>query len=71
MKTHQQDTSAVTTEEIIADSNIDSAGMISAIAEDQFSVQESITNKSVRCKSILPPCAVVTIVITNDSYTKQ
>jgi hypothetical protein len=67
-----QDTSAVTTEEIIADSNIDSAvDDVSAIAEDQFSVQEGITNKSVgNVKSILPPCAVVTIVITNDSYTR-
>jgi hypothetical protein len=44
---------------------------ITAIAEDQFSAQQNITGKTVVYrKSILPTCATITTVLTNNIWTR-
>ncbi len=62
----------ITTDDAIANSEIDaSVDDVSIIAEDQFSVQQSLTTKtSEAVKSILPACATITTVLTNDTFTK-
>jgi hypothetical protein len=62
----------ITTDEVIANSEIDATvDDISIIAEDQYSVQQSTTSRtSAPVKSILPVCATITTVLTNDTYTK-
>lgn len=68
-----EDTTAITNEEVIANSNFDAAtDDVSLIAEDQFAVQEASTGKTAAgYKSILPSsCAVITTVLTNDSFTR-
>jgi hypothetical protein len=67
-----QETAAVTSEDIIADADIDGAfDDVSNVAEDQYGMQQSSTLKtSQTVKSILPACATVTIVLTNDRWTR-
>jgi outer membrane murein-binding lipoprotein Lpp len=62
----------ITADDAVADSEIDATvDDVSLIAEDQFSVQQGLTAKtSTPFKSILPVCATVTTVLTNDTYTK-
>ncbi|MBC7847301.1 MAG: hypothetical protein H7Y10_12495 [Flavobacterium sp.] len=62
----------ITTDDVVANSEIDaSVDDISIIAEDQYSVQQSATSRtSTPVKSILPLCATITTVLTNDTYTK-
>lgn len=61
-----------TTDDVVANSEIDATvDDISIIAEDQYSVQQSATARtSTPVKSILPLCATITTVLTNDTYTK-
>lgn len=63
---------AVTADEAITNSEIDATvDDVSAIAEDQFDMQKSATAKtSAEMKSILPSCATIKTVLTNDTYTK-
>ena len=63
---------AITTDDAIANSEIDATvDDISIIAEDQFSVQQGMSSKtSGSVKSILPPCATITSVLTNDTFTR-
>jgi len=62
----------ISADDAVADSEIDATvDDISLIAEDQFSVQQGSTSKtSAPVKSILPLCATITTVLTNDTYTK-
>lgn len=62
----------ITTDDVVANSEIDATvDDISIIAEDQYSVQQSATARtSTPVKSILPLCATITTVLTNDTYTK-
>jgi len=44
---------------------------VSIIAEDQFDFQKSLVTKtSTGMKSMLPPCATVTFVLTNDTWIR-
>ena len=62
----------ITTDDAIANSEIDATvDDVALIAEDQFSVQQSLTAKtSGIIKSSLPACAKITTVLTNEIYTK-
>lgn len=62
----------IVTDDVIANSEIDaSLDDVTGIAEDQFSVQQSLTTKtSSPVKSMLPLCATITTVLTNDTFTK-
>lgn len=62
----------ITTDDVVANSEIDATvDDISIIAEDQYSVQQNATARtSTPVKSILPMCATITTVLTNDTYTK-
>lgn len=62
----------ITTDDVVANSEIDATvDDISIIAEDQYSVQQSATSRtSTPVKSILPVCATITTVLTNDTFTK-
>lgn len=62
----------IITDDVIANSEIDaSLDDVSIIAEDQFSVQQSLTSKtSGPVISMLPLCATITTVLTNDTFTK-
>lgn len=62
----------ITTDDVIANSEIDaSVDDVSIIAEDQFDMQKSITVKtSVGMISMLPHCATITTVLTNDTWTR-
>lgn len=64
--------SAISNEEITADASIDVAvDDVTAIAEDQYAVQKSASNRtSEGFHSILPDCATVTIVKTNTTWTR-
>jgi hypothetical protein len=64
--------STITVDETIVNTDIDaSVDDVASIAEDQFDTQKSIGFKtSEPFKSILPACATVTSVLTNDSYTR-
>ncbi|MCI4441876.1 MAG: hypothetical protein JHC39_00070 [Lentimicrobium sp.] len=67
-----QTTAAITTDVAVTNSDIDaSIDDVSIIAEDQFDMQKSLTAKtSMGMVSMLPPCATITTVLTNDTYTK-
>lgn len=62
----------ISTDDVVANSEIDATvDDLSIIAEDQFSVQQSLTSKtSGPVISMLPPCATITTVLTNDTFTK-
>jgi hypothetical protein len=62
----------ITTDDAIANSEIDTTvDDVSIIAEDQFEMQKSIVAKtSAGMKSILPPCATVTTVLTDDNWIR-
>ena len=62
----------IITDDVIANSEIDaSLDDVTIIAEDQFSVQQSLTTKtSGPMMSMLPLCATITTALTNDTFTK-
>ena len=62
----------ITTDDVVANSEIDATvDDVSIIAEDQFDMQKSLVAKtSMGMKSMLPPCATVTTVLTNDTWTR-
>ena len=62
----------IQTDDVIANSEIDaSLDDVTIIAEDQFSVQQSLTTRtSSPVMSMLPLCATITTVLTNDTFTK-
>jgi hypothetical protein len=62
----------ILTDDVIINSEIDaSLDDVTSIAEDQFSVQQSLSSKtSGPVKSMLPPCATITTALTNDIFTK-
>lgn len=62
----------ITNDEIIANSKIDaSIEDVTNIAEDQFNSQVNINSKpSGNVKHFLPECAVITTVLTNNTFTK-
>lgn len=62
----------ITTDDAIANSEIDATvDDVSIIAEDQFDMQKSIVAKtSTGMKSVLPICATITTVLTNDTWTR-
>lgn len=62
----------ILTEDVIVNSEIDaSLDDVTIIAEDQFSVQQSLTSKtSSPVISMLPTCATITTVLANDTFTK-
>ncbi len=66
------DEAALTTNEISADSNIDIAiDDVSLIVDDQFAMQQSQSGKTAGdFKSVLPPCAIITTVLTNETWTR-
>ena len=66
------DSTAVTADDVALTAKIDaSIEDVDAIAEDQFSAQQSISGKTdVARKSILPICATITTVLTNNTWTK-
>jgi outer membrane murein-binding lipoprotein Lpp len=63
---------SITTDETIVNSEIDATvDDLSIIAEDQFDMQKSSAAKtSAGMKSMLPPCATVTAVLTNETWTR-
>lgn len=63
---------AITVDETVVNSEIDATvDDVSFIAEDQFEVQKSSAAKtSAPIKSMLPLCATVTSVLTNDTWTR-
>lgn len=65
-------TSVITNDEIIANSKIDaSIEDVTNIAEDQFISQVNVNSKpSGNIKHFLPECAVITTVLTNNTFTK-
>jgi len=67
-----QASAAITTEDAVTNSEIDATvDDVSIIAEDQFDMQKSMTAKtSIGMKSMLPPCATVTTVLTNETWTR-
>jgi hypothetical protein len=67
-----KDTTAATSDEIAVDSNIDIAiDDVSVIVDDQYAMQQSVTNKSTTViNSILPACATITTVLTTDTWTR-
>lgn len=62
----------ITTDDAATNSEIDaSVDDVSMIAEDQFDMQKSLVAKtSTGMKSMLPPCATVTTVLTNETWTR-
>ncbi|QBN18794.1 hypothetical protein [Flavobacterium nackdongense] len=64
--------STITVDETLVNTDIDaSVDDVAIIAEDQFDTQKSLGFKtSEPFKSILPACATVTSVLTNDTYTR-
>lgn len=62
----------ITADETVVNSEIDATvDDVSIIAEDQFDMQKSSGAKtSAGMKSMLPPCATVTSVLTNDTWTR-
>jgi hypothetical protein len=67
-----QTSAAISTDIVVTNSDIDaSIDDVSIIAEDQFDMQKSMTAKtSIGRVSILPPCAIITTVLTNDTWTR-
>ncbi|MFV8368290.1 hypothetical protein [Flavobacterium sp. LB2R40] len=66
------DTTALSIKEITVDSKIDaSVDDVMYIVEDQYSVQQSASNKSsVAIKSILPACTTITTVLVSGTWTR-
>jgi len=62
----------ITADETVVNAEIDATvDDLSIIAEDQFDMQKSSAAKtSAGMKSMLPPCAIVTAVLTNDTWTR-
>ncbi|MFB9078876.1 hypothetical protein ACFFLS_10750 [Flavobacterium procerum] len=71
-KTNDGSVAAITNEEVITNSKIDaSIEDVTNIAEDQFNSQLNITAKATGpIKNFLPSCAVITTVLTNNTWTK-
>jgi hypothetical protein len=71
-KTNDGSSAAITNDEIITNSKIDaSIEDVTDIAEDQFNAQQNITAKpGGPVKSFLPSCAIITTVLTNNTWTK-
>lgn len=71
-KTNDGSGAAITNEEIITNSKIDaSVEDVTNIAEDQFSSQLNINAKpGGPIKNFLPSCAIITTVLTNNTWTK-
>lgn len=78
-----EDTSAISNEEITADSNIDAAADdVALIVEDQYAIQQSLSSKISANKvteaskssegivSVLPECATITKVLANGTWTR-
>jgi len=63
---------SITADETVVNSEIDATvDDLSIIAEDQFDMQKSSATKtSTGMKSMLPPCATVTAVLTNETWTR-
>ena len=63
---------AITADEAVANSEIDATvDDVSIIAEDQFDMQKSsVAKTSGGIKSMLPLCATITSVLTNDIWTR-
>jgi len=64
--------STISADETLLNTELDATvDDVSLIVEDQFDMQRSLVGKtSSPIKSILPPCATITSVLTNDSWTK-
>ncbi|NDP25898.1 MAG: hypothetical protein GZ087_00505 [Flavobacterium sp.] len=64
--------STITAEDAIANSEIDAAvDDVSLVAEDQFDMQKSSAAKtSSGMPSMMPSCATITTVLTNDTWTR-
>ena len=64
--------STITADDVVVNSEIDATvDDVSIIAEDQFDMQKSATAKtSVEMVSMLPTCATITTVLTNDTWTR-
>lgn len=64
--------STISVDETVLNTEIDATvDDVSLIVEDQFDMQKSIVAKtSTGMKSILPPCATITSVLTNDTWTR-
>jgi len=62
----------ITADETVVNAEIDATvDDLSIIAEDQFDMQKSSAAKTnAGMKSMLPPCAIVTAVLTNDTWTR-
>ncbi|TDW46468.1 hypothetical protein EV144_106139 [Flavobacterium sp. 270] len=65
-------TAAISNDEIITNSKIDaSIDDVTNIAEDQFNAQQNINRKpDGTIKNFLPSCAVITTVLTNNTWTR-
>ncbi|WP_281235202.1 hypothetical protein [Flavobacterium gelatinilyticum] len=70
--TNDETSKVITNDEIIANAKIDaSIDDVTNIAEDQFNSQLNINSKhSGPVKHFLPSCAVITTVLTNNTFTK-
>jgi hypothetical protein len=64
--------STISVDETVLNTEMDATvDDVSLIVEDQFDMQKSIVTKtSTPIKSILPPCATITSVLTNDTWTR-
>lgn len=70
-KTNDETAKTISNDEIITNSKIDaSIEDVTNIAEDQFTAQQNSTNKpGGTIKNFLPSCAVITTVLTNNTWT--
>lgn len=70
-KTNDETAKTISNDEIITNSKIDaSIEDVTNIAEDQFTAQQNSTNKpSGTIKNFLPSCAVITTILTNNTWT--
>lgn len=65
------DSTAVSSDDVAITAKIDSSiEDIDAIAEDQFGAQQMTGKTAIYRKSILPTCATITTVLTNNSWIK-
>jgi len=71
-KTNNETAKTISNDEIITNSKIDaSIEDVTNIAEDQFTAQQNSTNKpGGTIKNFLPSCAVITTVLTNNTWTR-
>ncbi len=70
-KTNDETAKTISNDEIITNSKIDaSIEDVTNIAEDQFTAQQNSTNKpGGTIKNFLPSCAVITTILTNNTWT--